>query len=225
VAGGGVVRHLPLAALPAQAQPFAYVANSNDGTVSVINTVSNTVVTTVPVGVSPAPVAVTPDGAFAFVGQLNAATSAPEVAVIATASNTVVDVVSLVGCGGLPHPIGIAITPDGAYAYVVINDFAFTCFGQVEVIATASNTVVTTVPVGTSPVGVAITPDGAFAYVTNSFSFDVSVIATASNTVVATVPVGIYPVGVAITPDFRTNILRRSRERDRGSPAAFEGES
>ena len=37
----------------------------------------------------------------------------------------------------------------------------------VSVIDTASNTVVTTVPVGTSPHGVAVTPDGKHVYVAN----------------------------------------------------------
>src|SRR5437016_2204444 len=68
----------------------------------------------------------------------------------------------------------------------------------VSVIATATNTVVATVPVGRNPNGVAITPDGGFAYVTNGAS-SVSVLATASNTVVATVPVGGNPQGVTIT--------------------------
>jgi YVTN family beta-propeller protein len=70
----------------------------------------------------------------------------------------------------------------------------------VSVIATATNTVVATVPVGIHPVGVAITPDGTHVYVANAFSDTVSVIATATNTVVATVPVGRDPFGVAITP-------------------------
>jgi len=61
----------------------------------------------------------------------------------------------------------------------------------VSVIATATNTVVATVPVPGSPRGVAITPDGAFAYVVNAHSTSsVSVIATATNTVVATVALG-----------------------------------
>ncbi len=61
----------------------------------------------------------------------------------------------------------------------------------VSVIATASNTVVATVPVGVEPRGVAITPDGAFAYVTNHLSAPgLSVIETASNAVVATVDLG-----------------------------------
>ena len=72
------------------------------------------------------------------------------------------------------------------FAYVTNQGIS----GDVSVIATASNTVVATVPVGGFPIGVAITPDGAFAYVTNIQSDAVSIIAIASNTVVATVPVG-----------------------------------
>jgi YVTN family beta-propeller protein len=79
-------------------------------------------------------------------------------------------------------------------AYVT-NRFSDT----ISVIATASNAVVATIPVGDLPVGVAITPNGKFAYVTNQSSATVSMIATASNTVVAIIPVGDNPVGVAIT--------------------------
>ncbi len=46
---------------------FDYVANSSAGTVSVIDTTSNTVVATVPVGNTPVGVAVSPDGKFAYV--------------------------------------------------------------------------------------------------------------------------------------------------------------
>ncbi len=50
-------------------------------------------------------------------------------------------------------PRSVAITPDGAFAYVTNFNS-----NDVSVIATASNTVVATVPVGTLPTGVAITP-------------------------------------------------------------------
>jgi YVTN family beta-propeller protein len=52
------------------------------------------------------------------------------------------------------NPIGVAITPSGAYAYVT-NGRADT----VSVIDTTSYTVTATVTVGNSPFGVAITPD------------------------------------------------------------------
>jgi YVTN family beta-propeller protein len=76
---------------------------------------------------------------------------------------------------------------------------------DVSVIATASNTVVATIPVEGNPAGVAVTPDGAFAYATslttNVAPGFVSVIETASNSVIASIPVGVTPFAVAITPD------------------------
>jgi YVTN family beta-propeller protein len=92
--------------------------------------------------------------------------------------------------------VGVAVTPDGAHVYV--GNFSG---NAVSVIATASNTVTATVPVGQSPEGVAVTPDGARVYVANFNGNTVSVIATAGNTVTATLPVGTFPVGVSVTPD------------------------
>src|SRR5688500_13470854 len=61
----------------------------------------------------------------------------------------------------LESPI-LASSSGGEFAYVTNQGS-----NNVSVIATATNTVTTTVPVGDSPGAVAITPDGAFAYVTN----------------------------------------------------------
>jgi DNA-binding beta-propeller fold protein YncE len=62
---------LGLMARPAEAAPFAYVANSGFNTVSVINTATNTVVATIPVFFNTENaafgVAVTPDGTRAYV--------------------------------------------------------------------------------------------------------------------------------------------------------------
>jgi YVTN family beta-propeller protein len=111
--------------------------------------------------------------------------------VIDTATNTVVSTV-----GGMSHPRGVAVTPDGKRAYVT-NAASNT----VSVIDTASNTVVgTPILVGDNPFVVTVAPDGKHAYVTNLTSNTVSVIDTASDTVAATVPVGSNPVGVGIVP-------------------------
>src|SRR6266513_240416 len=159
--------------------PQAYITNLNDGTVSVIDTASNTVMATVPVGLFPIGVAVTPDGAHVYVANQGGG----NVSVIATASNTVTATVT-VG----PSPTGVAVTPDGTRVYVA-NDGD----GTVSVIDTASNGVIATVTVGGGPVGVAVTPDGARVYVGNFSGSTVSMIATATNTVTATVPVGVRP--------------------------------
>jgi YVTN family beta-propeller protein len=77
----------------------------------------------------------------------------------------------------------------------------------VAVIATATNSVIDTIPVGAGPQGIAVSPDGSLVYVANSGAAGgsnkntVSVIATATNTAIATIPTGNFPLGVAVTPD------------------------
>ena len=58
---------LGLIARPAEAAPFAYVANGGSNTVSVIDTATKTVVATVGVGSVPDGIAVTPDGTHVYV--------------------------------------------------------------------------------------------------------------------------------------------------------------
>src|SRR5439155_1286512 len=89
--------------------PQAYITNLNDNTVSVIDTASNMVTATVPVGGGPVGVTVTPDGARVYVGSFSGST----VSVIATASNSVTATVA-VG----QSPEGVAVTPDGTRVYV-----------------------------------------------------------------------------------------------------------
>src|SRR5262249_24631926 len=110
----------------------AYITNLDANTVSVIDTTSNTVAATIPVGSAPWGVAVSPDGSTVYVTNFHGNT----VSVIATASNTVTATIP-VGSG----PFGVAVTPDGSTVYVA-NEFANT----VSVIAPASNTVTATIP-------------------------------------------------------------------------------
>jgi YVTN family beta-propeller protein len=170
----------------------AYITNFDSNTVSVIDTVSNTVTATIPVGANPMAnpigVAVSPDGSTVYI--VNEFSN--NVSVIATASNTVTATIPV---GSFPS--GVAVTPDGSTVYVA-NEGS----NNVSVIATASNTVTATIPVGSNPFGVAVTPDGSTVYVANVNSNNVSVIATASNTVTATIPVGNEPAafGLFIQP-------------------------
>ena len=180
-----------LGAATARAQTRAYVTTTGSvGTsdfVSVIDTVTNNVVAKIPVGLSPFDIAITPDGARAYVANQGISNF---VSVIDIATNSVVETIP-----GGRTPVGVAITPDGTRAYVT-NDFSNT----VSVIDAATNTVVATIPVGIAPFGVAITPDGTRAYVANAGSNTVSVISTATNTVVTAVPVAPVPRWIAITP-------------------------
>ena len=119
-----------------------YVAN-NGGTVSVINTATNAVVATVPIGTEllsmPDGIAVSPSGTLVYVTNSFEDT----VAVIFAQTNTVVTNVPLpVGSS----PLGIATDPTGARIFVGNHDT-----GTVSVIDAATNAVVASVPVGIRP--------------------------------------------------------------------------
>jgi uncharacterized delta-60 repeat protein len=183
----GVVALFSLNSPIAEAAPFAYITNEGSDSVSVIDTATNKVVATVPVGEDPVGVAVTPNGASVYVTNYVSFT----VSIIDAATNEVAHTVP-VG----EWPWGIAVRPDGAFVYVANYGS-----NTVSVIDTATYMTIANVLVGQGPYGVALTPNGAFAYVTNLLSNSVSVIDTATNTVTGTVPVGMYPAGLAATPD------------------------
>src|SRR5207302_808905 len=129
-----------------------YVANINSSTVSVIDTATNTVVATVTVGPDPLAVAVCLDGQRMDVANRGANVGGDNtVSVIGTSTNLVVATVpvglaSQTAAVGL-YPQGLAVTHDGKSVYV-----ANTNANSMSVIATATNTVVGTVPVGNGPV-------------------------------------------------------------------------
>ena len=85
-----------------------YVANVGTNTVSVVDTTTNNVVATIPVGIMPVALAITPDGTRAYV-----AGGCSTVSLIDTASNNVSANINVVGLA-----VGIwsiAITPDGTH--------------------------------------------------------------------------------------------------------------
>ncbi|MFF3090456.1 hypothetical protein ACFVRB_36260 [Streptomyces nojiriensis] len=74
--------------------------------------------------------------------------------------------------------MGIALSPDGAHAYVGVNVPG--AAGVLEVLDTAKREVTAVVPVGRRPFDVDVSPDGAEVYVTGHDSFDVTVVAAGS---------------------------------------------
>jgi len=178
------------AAAPLFIPPVAYVTNSADGTVTPINTATNTAGTPITVGSDPDAVAITPNGATAYVDNFNDGTVTP----IHTASNTAGTPIH-VGLG----PWGIAITPNGATAYVTNQNS-----DTVTPINLAANSPGTPINVGSFPNGIAITPSGATAYVANANSGTVTPISTATNIPGPPIKVGNSPVDIAITPNGAT---------------------
>jgi YVTN family beta-propeller protein len=204
---------------------FLYAIDMSGNVVRVIDTATNTLVTSLPVGGGPIAIGDTPDGTQVYVSD-----NFGNFSVIDTATNAIVSTFSVPG-----NPNDLAFTPDGAFLYIADNSnprctvvdtatqavvaviptasgsggIAITPDGStvyqlnsdadsVAVIDTATNTVVANVPVGTAPIGIAVTPDGSLVYVSNLISNSVSVIDTATNAVVATVPVGRFPFHIAI---------------------------
>lgn len=94
----------------AQAATFAYITNARGDSVSVVDTASNTVLATVPVGYFPVGVAVTPDGARIYVANEGSS----DVSVIASASNALLATVPV---GRIPAAFGRFIGPAATFPF------------------------------------------------------------------------------------------------------------
>ena len=168
----------------------AYFTNNQpapNGAVSVVDTQSNSVTTSIPVGDNPIGIAITPNGSKAYVANITSG----DVSVIDTASNSVITTIN-VG----PTPLGIVVSPDGSKVYIAHRFSNF-----ISVIDTVTDTFQTTVTVGQNPFGIEVSPDSSKIYVANSDDNSVSVIDAVTNTIVNTIAVGGFPLGLAITSD------------------------
>jgi YVTN family beta-propeller protein len=168
---------------------------SFDNTVFVIDTETRTVsarVVVTPSG-TPADIAVTPDGKFAYVSLQRP--PEPEhgppipghLVVLDTATNNVIASFS-----GSPHRV--VFSPDGRFAYVATDT------GAAMVIDTASVAIAASVDLGTPQGSIAVTPDGAFAYATGA-DWTIPIIRTADNEVVGRLYAGPFPGDIAIGRD------------------------
>ncbi len=165
---------------------YAYMTNYADNNVSIVNTSTGVVSSTLAVGATPSGVAVNPSATRVYIANSGDNT----ISVINTSTNTVSATIT-VGT----QPVGIVVSPDGSKLYV-------TNFGEntVSVINTSTNTVTTTLTVGSGPTAIVIAPDGTKVYVANSFANTVSVINTSNNTVSTPMvfTAFTYPAGLSI---------------------------
>jgi YVTN family beta-propeller protein len=124
-----------------------YVTNNLNNTdslcnsVSVINTATNTVTATIPVGISPIGICANPDGSKVYVAN-GGNSMGNTVSVI----NSTADTVSATITVGT-QPYGISVSPDGSKVYVVNSCSS----GNVSVINTVTDTVIATIAVGSYP--------------------------------------------------------------------------
>ncbi|HEV2676079.1 MAG TPA: beta-propeller fold lactonase family protein [Aliidongia sp.] len=176
--------------LPADAQN-AFITNTGDNTVSIVDVPSGTVIGAVPVDSEPQGVAVAPNGTTAYVASLFGGVS------VIDAAQFPQTVTATIATGTFPP--GVALSPDGTRAYVTNG---LTSTPEVSFIDTSNNTVTASVAVPGTPAGVAVSPDGTKLYVANGTTGGlVSVVSTTTNSLIGSISVGDSPDGVAITPD------------------------
>jgi YVTN family beta-propeller protein len=180
----------------------AYVSNSADDTLSVIDLQTGKVIATASTGDYPHGLRMSPDGRSIYVANVQDGT----VSVIDAAS---LSEVARIKVGSAPVQVGF--TPDGRRVYVSLRDE-----NKVAVIDTTARQVIARIEVGRSPIQVHTTPDGRFVYVANQGTETepdntVSVIDTESGKVVKTIQTGKGAHGVTISRDgafvFVTNIV------------------
>ena len=162
---------------PRVGQPLAYVASSATGgknSVTVIDTGTNRVKATIPIGFEAAYMAATPDAKHVYVaGTLN--DTYGSVAVIDTAQDKVLNTirVPLFPPGFVPNPPddyaslqGIVASPDGTRIYVVCSyqDSNGGAISTVFTIDTANNVVVATIDTPDIESDITISPDGKTLY-------------------------------------------------------------
>jgi YVTN family beta-propeller protein/YD repeat-containing protein len=152
---------------------FAYVPNYGSGTVSVVDTVTDSVVQTLTVGTDPFAVAVEPDNSAVFVANFGSnSVSVIDPADILTATNPVVATVSL---SSGTDPDDLALTPAGDD--LLVSEYGT---GQVQVVDTnpSDASYLSVVPssspidlngsgssAAVEPVTIAVSPSGEYVYV------------------------------------------------------------
>ena len=172
--------------------------SAKTGSVTPIDTATNTVIKNIPVSRNALTVAITPDSKTAYVA-LNAAGLGGRGLVIPVSTSTYqvgapIKIASIL-------PATMLIAPNGKTLYVGDWDG-----GTVTPIRTATNTVGRPIKTGPIPftVTMAITPNSKTLYVVNEGPGTVTPINTATNTAGKNIKVGVTPAAIVITPDGKT---------------------
>lgn len=180
----------------------AFVSNSGDDTVSVVDLLTGETVEEIDTGDYPHGLRMSPDGSTIYVANVEDGT---------------VSVIDVEGLNEMHRievgkaPVQVGFTPDGSRVYVSLRDE-----NKVAVIDTATLQVTDRIDVGRSPIQMHATPDGKFVYVANQGSEaepdeTVSVIDVASGAVVKTITTGKGAHGVTVSDAgdhvFVTNIV------------------
>ncbi len=182
------VGRMPLGVVATADGKQVFVTNFLSGSMSVIDTATETVVRTISVGSLPRGVVANPRKPYVYVGSQ----ATDDVAFVNTTD------FSIVRAPAGADPFGVAVDPSGKILYVALEGEAP---GKLLIMDAASGAILDIVPVGSGPTGVAVSPDGKRVYVANKNTGTVSVVDAVSRTWVRDVTVGAMPVGVSVSSD------------------------
>jgi YVTN family beta-propeller protein len=188
----------------------AYISNSNGTTITIIDIATNKVIGIITGFDGPSGMAITPNGLFGYVNNYGGpggvgSGNGTTVNVVDLTTHTIIGPALTVGLA----PAAVAMSPDGAFVYVINYTDGNPGTGTLSIIRTSDNSVILNAVTGFSgPFGIALTPNGKYAYITNfgsnnfaPFGTTASVVDVNNRTIVATINLGIQPAGIAVTPD------------------------
>ena len=209
-----IPQSLPLVALLCLALPMnaqagrAYVSDEDDNAVSVIDTDTQKVISTIDVGKRPRGLKLSPDDSLLYVavsGLPKCGPREPEEECEKRKHDLAADGIAVVDTAKLKlvkalkagtDPEQFDISPDGKRLFISNEDAA-----SVSVVDLATGKISAKIPVGKEPEGARVSPDGRIVIVTSESGNSVAVIDSHTLKVLRTVEVGKRPRDVAFTPD------------------------
>jgi len=171
----------------ARAEPFAFVANRLDETVTVIDTASNLEVASLNLNAAPFDFAISPNGTKVYVS-----TDEASINVVDAPNRTV----STIPLPAGTESFGLALSTDGNRLYLTSHVAA----GEVLVLDTASEAVTATYSVGSFPRDLAVSADETKIYVANQESDVLSIISSGTGDV-QSLDLGVGQQALALHPD------------------------
>ena len=177
---------------------FAYIANPGAGAITVLDTANDQVSGTIKIPQGPTQfVSFSPDGRTAYIS-VYGSHATPLIAFVDTATRTVTATVAVDNF--TPGPS--VTSPDGRFLYVPNHNTATSGANEnvVDVIDTASKTLIGRIPVPANPHWVTFGKNGRF-YTTDHMSATVTVLNAKNNAIITEIEVGETPHSEAVSPD------------------------
>lgn len=200
-----------------RAEIYAYISNSADGSISVIDTADHKLIDTISgLGTNLEGVAISPTGNYVFVASLDDQI----VLMLDTSTNSIRKEI------GLPEgvsPWGVAVSPDGKFLYLTANESDDS--GFLRAINTNSGAVAATIPVEKNAKGLVVLAEEStyLTYVANGNSGSVSAIEGSSTSPESPIVAGSNPAGVAVSPEGDyIYVTNRGNGEDPGSVSIIE---